>query len=147
MGSMNKYQTEAVERVAIVCMPSVRLLARSPLMQGELAGYLIFFHGIIFFPNPAGSTLTTLLSYLDTLVVGSSSFTPSILLQLFMEQDTSCSKQSYYSLAKCIAVIAVGAGQALEVSGRLVSDLSQKMKNDGCIIIGLLSVGEIGRRV
>jgi hypothetical protein len=35
MTSVAVYQPQALERTAIVCMPAIKLLVRSPLMQGS----------------------------------------------------------------------------------------------------------------
>lgn len=85
-------------------------------------------------------------------------FSSSRLLSIFIQQESATSpskvdthhKQSYYSLAKCIAVICVSAGEqeAVTVARTFVSDLSRPgTLTDTQIVIALLSVGEIGRHV
>jgi len=144
MTSMATYQPQALERAAAVCMPSIKVLVRSSLMQG--------------------AALNALLEFLGALVkTNIPTFSSSQLLAMFLEAEknnvaagkvdstSSCHKQSFYSLAKCISTISVGSGnitEAIGVANSFVRDLSNcSTLNDGQIIIALLSVGEIGRHV
>ena len=58
--------------------------------------------------------------------------------------------ESYFSLAKCIAVISVSAGEqeAITVARSFISDLSRpEILHGRQIVMALMSVGEIGRQV
>jgi len=88
-----------------------------------------------------------------------SKFKSSNLLQIFLEQETSHliikadsshHKQSFYSLAKCIAIISVGSSpsEAINVANMFSSELTKiETLTDANVVIALLSIGEIGRHV
>jgi predicted phage gp36 major capsid-like protein len=108
-----------------------------------------------------GAALNALMDFLRALVKANiPAFTSSRLLAIFLEQEAVMSptrtdvnashhKQSFYSLAKCIATISVGSGpnEALGVASRFIEDLKSPGLVDTQVVIALLSIGEIGRFV
>lgn len=141
--SIAVYQPRALEQAALVCMPSIKVLVRSPLMQGAALGALMEFLKALVKANIPNYQSTSLLSiFLQPETV----LSPS-------KADTNSGahhKQSFYSLAKCISVISVGSGQqeALAVANSFVKELSKGPGlPDTQVVIALLSIGEIGRHV
>ncbi|CAL8143839.1 unnamed protein product [Orchesella dallaii] len=143
MTSIAVYQPRALEQAAGVCMPAIKVLVRSPLMQGAALGALMEFLRALVKANIPG-------------------YSSNRLLSIFLEPDSVVSpskaetnagvhhKQSFYSLAKCISVISVSSGphEALSVANSFVSELSKGPGlQDTQVVIALLSIGEIGRHV
>eukprot|EP00271_Cylindrocystis_brebissonii_P014460 TRINITY_DN35802_c0_g1_i1.p1 TRINITY_DN35802_c0_g1~~TRINITY_DN35802_c0_g1_i1.p1 ORF type:complete len:1264 (+),score=289.80 TRINITY_DN35802_c0_g1_i1:458-3793(+) len=132
-------------------LPQALLLVRSPLLQGQaLLTLQRFFESLL------RSTTASFDSLLEALLAtakggekgGNGAVAASSSTSMAIGGAVGMSKQAYYSVAQCVAVLCVVAGDAkcIATVSRLIANLKGTTGADATQLLSLLCLGEIGRR-
>eukprot|EP00897_Mesotaenium_endlicherianum_P010551 jgi/Mesen1/9524/ME000637S08970 len=118
-------------------LPQALVLVKSPLLQGHALQTLQeFFAALVQSANVSFDTL------LDALLASAAATSPA------STAAGPVSKQAFWSVAQCAAVLCLAAGDAKCSStvSMLVQTLKSRTSTEATQLLGLLCLGEIGRR-
>uniref|UniRef100_A0A4W5JMC8 Cullin-associated and neddylation-dissociated 1 n=1 Tax=Hucho hucho TaxID=62062 RepID=A0A4W5JMC8_9TELE len=105
-------------------------LVRSPLLQGgALSAMLEFFQALV-------GTGTSSLGYMDLLRM--------LTGPVYAQSAALTHKQSYYSIAKCVAALTRACPDGPAVVGQFIQDVKNSRSTDSIRLLALLSLGEVG---
>uniref|UniRef100_A0A3P8Y8P3 TATA-binding protein interacting (TIP20) domain-containing protein n=1 Tax=Esox lucius TaxID=8010 RepID=A0A3P8Y8P3_ESOLU len=108
-------------------------LVRSPLLQGgALSAMLEFFQALV-------GTGTASLGYMDLLRM--------LTGPVYAQSAALTHKQSYYSIAKCVAALTRACPKGPAVVGQFIQDVKNSRSTDSIRLLALLSLGEVGHHV
>uniref|UniRef100_A0A8K9XQ35 Cullin associated and neddylation dissociated 1 n=1 Tax=Oncorhynchus mykiss TaxID=8022 RepID=A0A8K9XQ35_ONCMY len=108
-------------------------LVRSPLLQGgALSAMLEFFQALV-------GTGTSSLGYMDLLRM--------LTGPVYAQSAALTHKQSYYSIAKCVAALTRACPDGPAVVGQFIQDVKNSRSTDSIRLLALLSLGEVGHHV
>jgi len=120
-------------------LPQILLLIRSPLLQGAaLQAMLEFFQALVVTSNK-GVSFSELFQMLTRPVYNAE---PNVVVH----------KQSFHSIAKCIAALTVTGRTAsqsshLDIVQKFITDIKNPSSTDSVRLLALLTLGEIGRHI
>ncbi|KAI1882259.1 hypothetical protein AGOR_G00248840 [Albula goreensis] len=119
---------DSLSKISGAILPELIALVRSPLLQGgALCAMLEFFQALV-------STGTAGLGYMDLLRM--------LTGPVYAQSATLAHKQSYYSIAKCVAALTRACPkEGPAVVGQFIQDVKNSRSTDSIRLLALLSLG------